>query len=232
MDNVLFFLKFILKKIIFNINLVMGVEYNDFLVFPFDLTMAMPESAENILKKGCQILERLNVKYCLSDGTLLGVYRDNKLISHDTDIDIAVLKPVDAKAILREFRKEGFKCGRKVIACEEIQQLVFYSMDNVVFDIIFYTKIGDCVFSFNEKDYYFKHQAKHYTNTLAYKYSNHVFYIPSETEEWLENVYGKDWKIPKQSKPNDWREGGNEYLMAFPYDGNVKKLIKSLKENQ
>lgn len=201
--------------------------YTDYFLFPFNPSDPLPPDSIEIMKKGCMLLDKLGIKYTLADGTLLGVIRDNKLIAHDTDIDIAVLHPVDAEKIENVFIKDGFKVGRKAGFKGTIQQLVFYSKSNCLFDIIFYTQIGDEVYNFCEKDFYFKHHAHHYNNVVPHEFEGHTFYIPQDVEGWLEATYG-DWKTPAGSKPSNWREGGNQYLTAVPYDGDIDKLLEEL----
>jgi len=202
--------------------------YCDYLYFPFDISKPLPSSAVDVMKKGCGLLTSLGLDYCLADGTLLGVVRDNNLIPHDTDIDVTVMHPVDTKKIEKEFLKHGFKIGRKVIALNKAQQLVFYSPDKVVFDIIFYTKIGKHVYAFCENDFYLRHDSSNYEKFIPCVFKGYTFYIPFNAEVWLEHVYGVNWKTPKTSKPNDWREGRNEYITAVPYDGNVQALNKKI----
>lgn len=202
--------------------------YYDYFNFPFNISKPMPSNAVEILEKGCKILESLNINYSLADGTLLGIIRDNQLIPHDTDIDINVLHPVDTKIIENEFIKYGFKVGRRARACGKVQQLVFYSENEVLFDILFYTQIGEDLYCFSEKDFYFKHPKSHYEKFITYEFNGYKYYIPKQIEEWLECTYGKNWKTPKTSKPNDWRNGDNEYMTAVAYSGKVSKLVKNI----
>jgi hypothetical protein len=217
---------------IFEYKISRSNEYFDFLVFPFEINKPMSSSAFDIMKKGVSILEKMDIEYCLADGTLLGIFRDNCIIPHDTDIDVAVLHPVNTLGIERQFKRNGFKVGRKVVVDKKVQQIVFYTQDEVLFDIIFYTKIGTNVYAFPESDFYFKHLSNHYEKFVQKSFKNYDFYLPQYTELWLEHVYGKNWNIPKSTKPNDWREGGNEYLTAVPYSGNTLELIKKIKSNE
>lgn len=196
-------------------------KYEDYFDIPFDFTKPMPECKIDIMKEGCQILKDLNIPYCLADGTLLGAYRDGKLIPHDTDIDISVMLPANTDAIIREFTHHGFKIGRLPISYGQVQQIVFYK-NETLFDIIFYEKVGDFALNFCEKDFYFEHEAKFYDNYKPFTFEGYEFYIPEDTEGWLAHTYGEDWKFPKP-KPKDWREG-NSYLGAYKYDGDRKTV--------
>lgn len=197
------------------------VKYEDYLSFPFDITKPMPECRYDVMKEGCQILDGLNISYVLSDGTLLGLYRDGELIPHDTDIDVAVVLPTDTGSIIREFIKHDFSIGRFVLAYGQVRQIVFYK-NETLFDIIFYQKVGDKVLAFNEKDFYFMHNANHYKNTSKLNCNGYAFSIPNDTEGWLAYVYGNDWKQPKP-KPKNWREDVS--MHAHPYDGNSYEII-------
>ncbi len=192
------------------------LSYNDYLHFDFDITQPMNENAIPVMKEGYTILENLGINACLADGTLLGVYRDKRLIPHDTDIDIEVMHPCDTDSIIREFTLKGYKIGRMVTIYGKVQQLVFHK-HHILFDIIFYTQHGDSIYNFAEKDLYFKHSMKHYPATQKILFSDKEYYIPNDPEKWLANTYGADWKTPKSEKPKDWREGGTEYYAAHPY---------------
>lgn len=216
-------------KVIFIKNKLQGSIYNDFFFYPFNIFKPMPKTSLAMMKKACDILNSLEVNYFLADGTLLGIYRDNRLIPHDFDIDLSVVYPVDVKAIERKFKLNGFKIGRKAIAFGKIQQLCFFTDNQDLLDITFYTIINDYAYCFCEKDFYFKHRAHHYHKKIPHQFDHYTFNIPNDTEFWLEEVYGESWRIPKTSKPQDWREGGGvEYLAAVPFDGDFKKLSKQI----
>lgn len=218
------------KLLVFNIKcFFFRNQYHDFLMFPFNVSKPMPPTTEEMMKKACQILDDLKISYVLADGTLLGVYRDNKLIPHDTDVDISITYPVNTKKIENELKKFGLKVGRKVMAFGRVQQLSFYSSNEDLFDVLFYTIIGKNAYCFSEKDYYFKHSAEHYNKLEPFVFKGFTFHIPQNTDKWLEHVYGEGWRTPRTSKPKDWREGGGiEYRAAVSFDGNLRKLIKEI----
>lgn len=169
---------------------------------PFDFPKPMPSSAFKTMTLGCDILKKLGIRFCVSYGTLLGIYRNNALIQHDSDIDVDVLRPcsVAINDIENEFKKNGFKICVKTTLLGEIQQLAFYTRDEVVFDLAFYKKIGKSVYCFHEYDYYFQFPAQFYDTLGAFTFNNYELYFPHEPEEWLAYTYGKNWKIPKLSK--------------------------------
>lgn len=203
------------------------IPYSDYLVFPFNVTRPMPSCAIHIMREGCSILDELRIFYTLADGTLLGVYRDNRLIAHDTDIDISVLHPIDADQVIERFFAHGFKIGRFVTSYGVVQQIVFYKKETL-FDIIFYQPFNGFAYAFCEKDLYFKHTLYHYLDPQPVQFEGAQFFIPKDPEAWLAHTYGPNWRIPNGKKPKDWREGGNQYLSAYPYDGDRLHVINEI----
>jgi hypothetical protein len=205
--------------------------YYEYYNIPFEFPKPQHSSAPEVLKKGCDILNEIGVKHCVSFGTLLGIYRNNSLIPHDSDLDIDALLPVNARRIEKEFIKNGFKLGCKVIALGKVQKLAFYSENEVVFDIEFYEKIGDFVYSFHESSLYFKFPFEFYEKFEKHKFLNYMVYVPNHVENWLEFAYGKDWRIPKSSK-RDFREDNffdkEGYGMHVKCEGNIIDEIKKL----
>lgn len=57
------------------------------------------------------VLEKNEVKYWLDGGSLLGAFRNGKMIDHDLDIDFAVLGEEDlekAAKLLESIKPEGY----------------------------------------------------------------------------------------------------------------------------
>lgn len=208
--------------------------YYQYYNIPFEFPKPMPPNSFEVMKKGCDILNKLGIKYCISFGTLLGIYRDNCLIPHDTDLDIEAVHPVNAKKIEKAFIKNGFKLGCKVVALGVIQKLAFYTEDEVVFDIEFYQQIGNFVYCFHEKNLYFKFSAEHYEKFDQYLFLDYMVHIPHDPERWLEYTYGKNWRIPKTST-QDFREDQffdkEGYGMHVKCEGNIIDEIKKIKKN-
>ncbi|MBA7555345.1 hypothetical protein ES705_48005 [subsurface metagenome] len=218
-------------KRLYNYNFGYYGRYN----IPFEFPKPMPPNSFEVMKKGCDILNKLGIKYCISFGTLLGIYRDNRLIPHDSDLDIDAMHPVNARKIEKEFIKNGFKLGGKVVALGVVQKLAFYTEDEVVFDIEFYQKIGNFVYSFHEKNLYWKFPVEYYENFDQYIFLDYMVHIPHDPKRWLEYTYGKNWRIPKTSK-RDFNEDQffdkEGYGMHVSCEGNIIDEIRKLKKNR
>lgn len=180
--------------------------YNDYYSFPFDVSLPLNEHAESVLNEGGAILEFLGIAYYVCDGTVLGIVRDDRLIPHDNDIDVAVSSEVNIDELIQAFQVKNYTVGRRVSYKGKIQQLIFYSKNNVIFDICFwYPKNDGYCYHYvpevpkgrRQKEEYFKRPEK--INFQGRDYPTHP-----NINKWLLEHYGEDWQVPKQVK-GDWR---------------------------
>ena len=183
--------------------------FKDYYIFPFDVSTPLNEHAEYTLKEACSLLESIKVNYYLCDGTILGIIRDERLIPHDNDIDVSVLGAVDLGVLKKTFINSGYTVGREVFYQGSIQQLIFYSKHQVIFDICFWHDE-------NKQDNYYYHYVPEVKKGRRQKrcYFDSVDYIAfrgkqypthGNIKEWLREHFGDDWTIPAKSK-GDWRE--------------------------
>lgn len=154
-----------------------------------------------------------DINLWLDFGTLLGWYRNKGIISHDCDMDFAILKE-DLDNFLKKEQyliKEGFIRSRTFYVDSEIVELS-YSYNGLNIDIIVYE--GDDTISSITIDYklnFFNKPAR----VEAYKYNlkfdglengemnNQFVRVPQNTKNYLCNLYGKDFMIPNENY--NWR---------------------------
>lgn len=62
------------------------------------------------LRRTKAVLDRLNMTFFLSHGSILGIYRECGIIYHTTDIDVGVpnYEVLDLELIMREMERESF----------------------------------------------------------------------------------------------------------------------------
>jgi len=203
--NFIFYLKRILKYLIFYLDNSFFKEFNS---LPKNAGKKLSSKANLILSEGCNIIKSQNLKFRLTDGTILGIYRDGGFIKHDNDMDIDVLvnKNLDEKKIEKIFNNRGFLTGRKVFYKNKIQQLAFFNIESMdIFDIIFWYVKEKLVYNYSEKNFERTQELKFFKNLPIIDFMNKKYPIPSLTKKWLKMRYGKDWNIPKKSK-GDWKE--------------------------
>jgi len=184
----------------------MFIEYHS---FPFDTNSKMPSGADIVMKEFCDVLKELDINYRISDGTILGLYRGGEFIAHDNDIDVEIIGNNKINQIITLFRSKGMKLGRKAIYNKKIQQLVFYSKEHIIFDIVVWhlNENDGRLYNYSERDYERVQNAKYFQkDKMEYiEFKGHKYPMPTPIEEWLEMRYGSDWKTPKTYK-GDWKE--------------------------
>tara|TARA_B110000211_G_C14087363_1_gene557283 strand:- start:2583 stop:3878 length:1296 start_codon:yes stop_codon:yes gene_type:complete len=163
----------------------------------------------NVLNDMANILEKNNVKFLLYCGTALGVYRDNRFIDWDHDIDLAIFEDeIDMNKIYNIISKSDkfnyFKHYPKNKEIKDSTEITFKHKDyGVRLDILQIIKT-------NTREY------EHYTYTgvcddrkdkkCIYKYPkfkiNNInflgrnYNIPDIT--FIESQYGINWKTPEK----------------------------------
>lgn len=206
----------ILKNMLYDVMIRINQKirgYDDYFYFTFSTNKPMPASGNIVMKKCCEALEKLGVHYQVSDGTALGLYRQNGFIPHDNDLDVDILGDnVDIEAIQNCFEKElNMTLGRKMSYKGQIQQLTYYSDDEVIFDMIFWHVEGDrCVVRYPEAPKCVL-KKKYFDNIYWFMFEGKEYPMHAPIEEWLVDRYGDDWNIPKNSK-GDWREDSNFFV--------------------
>ena len=142
------------------------------------------------------LLDSLNIKWFLFGGGLLGIYRDNKLIPWDNDLDIAVLAEELEKHfdyIIENLQQNGFSLYKSNKSFKNIK-IAFKKND----------------FEYELDGFY---SSKSYRMRRLWKYPGHYFeknqYIlfkeskistPYPIEDFLKLTYGCDWKTPIKPK--------------------------------
>ena len=168
----------------------------------------------SLLNKVVDSLENIGEKPFLNGGTLLGMYRDGKLIDYDCDADIAILMKdrnnLDEyiqkllQTILKDNNNLDYYIGHfpgevnhysAIVFADKTSKLhidlAFMYDDNYFEDnpnkkyyIGFFTSMSPMFFSFDRFD------------LIRKNFGNRYYWIPTDTEHYLEQLYSKDWKKP------------------------------------
>jgi phosphorylcholine metabolism protein LicD len=203
--KLIFELKRLIKKALFVINQKAFREFNS---FPVNNNGVLTSEAVKDLKRCCEKVTSLNLNYRLADGTILGIYRDGRLIPHDNDIDIDVLvtPELDEQKIHEEFTAMGFRLGRKVYFKNKIQQMAYFNKYTYdIFDMIFWYLDGNSVVNYSEKNFERSQEVKYFDVTSTIQFQGKDYPAPANLDDWLVMRYGSDWKIPKTFK-SDWKK--------------------------
>jgi glycerol-3-phosphate cytidylyltransferase len=150
------------------------------------------------LKKLTTFFDKLNIKYWIDYGTLLGSYRKNKVIKHDHDLDISIL-----------FEKEKFNSE---LVCETLSSDYYIMHHSVDSYICIYPK-ENSNFTMHHIDIYFWEindkmmqsstwssifTPKHFYDELeTIKLEDIEFKCPRHLDQYLQFRYGSDFMEEK-----------------------------------
>ena len=114
--------------------------------------MKSVEGGEKILFETVDILEEIGVPYCLSDGTLLGLYRDQSIIKNDSDMDIGVLMEdfiPNTNLMIDRFSSSGFRVLPFSKPCSHIRTFFLYKYDTIM-DLMGYFRYKNTRFNLSQ----------------------------------------------------------------------------------
>jgi phosphorylcholine metabolism protein LicD len=160
----------------------------------------MHPAVEN-LYKAKEVLDELGLTFWIEAGTLLLAYRDQKV--DETDIDISVYDIKTVEENLDKFYEKGFTFGHKFTHPSGLATELSLTRNGIKMDI--WTKEfrdGQGWWLSYKPNHYIPHHVdeKHFKKLDTLDIWGHKWNVPSDTEEFLEKVYG-DWKVPNP----DWR---------------------------
>ena len=165
--------------------LISSIKYK---VLKIPISQSLAKSHMNDLHS---TLTNCQIPFFLTEGTALGALREQRVIPHDTDIDIGIdVSYYDTfrKCALPKFKKLGFKVARHE------SRFITIIKNYLYIDIMFMDRTGKCIDIPCERmqEYYNK-------RVLVSMYGKEYDCLPIE---YIEEVYGSDWKTPKKSKPS------------------------------
>lgn len=155
--------------------------------------------ALKVLSSAVRALNDGGVSYWLTDGTLLGFYRENGFISHDSDIDLAVPINAYSDVIFKEMESQGFAFVRQLGAVGKGLELTFQKNAVNVDIFFFYREAGRLFHSAWLKDL----EIRYYYEPFELKvtvFNGLVVNVPADTKSYLVQKYGPDWATPD----NNW----------------------------
>ena len=172
------------------------------------------QNAVCMLRKICRSLDRAGIPYLLEAGTLLGVIRENRLLPWDNDLDITVTREHEERLLksLWRLRLRGYlvrvkhydrdlACFKKgdvrIIKVKHINLFTRVKKD-ILLDIFLKKRVGD--------EYHWTVGLKppvlkavphrFYSELSRVNFAGYNFSVPADCEGYLEEHYGKDWRIP------------------------------------
>ena len=172
------------------------------------------------------ILDKNNINFSLIYGTLLGAVRENNFIKHDEDTDLAMLD--EDKQKLLDILNEILDIDFKILRYDG--KLFSISRNNEYIDFYFFKKSN---FLYRKCDIGLKVKSKYLENTKDYPFLGNTFKIPKNSEAFLVDLYGKNWRTPVEDVgPMDYdryfilrKKIRNASPLAFSVLSKLKKIF-------
>ena len=157
-----------------------------------------------------EVLTKAGIYWFTDFGTMLGLYRDGKIIDHDTDIDVTIkLSDFDKMVALKEdFEKDGFYLEVDPEDYKGIVRLHYSYKNRIHVDIWTYKDVEaqQGTYMVYEHPYLAGgHNGGHNNDILCNQLDN-IGYIEAYGKQWpmiadtvsaLQRRYGKhDWEVP------------------------------------
>ena len=165
-----------------------------------DANFDLHERTKNI-KDVKKILESINLKFWITNGTALAAVRDKNWIPWDDDVDLDVLMEDYLKIddqLYDLFIENNFIVRKKFVKDNKRSKLSIYRGGEK-------TSIRPLYLSpkFENNKYrlrnYYKYPRQFYENEEKILFLGDEYNIPSPSEEFLEWCYGKNWRTPLNS---------------------------------
>lgn len=181
--------------------------------------------AKKALSRVAGLLEKLDIKYFLEFGTLLGIVRENRLLPWDDDLDISITDEYLDKLLknkwkiwligyrtrVRYFRKDigNYKAGDVRIIKVQTRKWLFFR-DKAILDIFIMKREGDDhTYALGVKPQVLKSiPATFHDKQTQINFNEKDYFVSKDYKGYLEYVYG-DWKTPVKGDDWDFRWGGN-----------------------
>ena len=185
--------------------------------------------ARNLLDAGA-VLGSAGIPFWLTDGTLLGYFREGDLIEHDLDADLGLLIEDYSDNIIPAFKSAGFDL--KYVLGEKKQGLeLSFIREGVKVDLFFFYREGGRLWhgawkgldkgrKRNHIKYYYEPFELREVEFLGGRFN-----IPADTEKYVETKYGPGWREPVMDW--DWAMGpANAVATDVVLDENRKKVVR------
>lgn len=172
------------------------------------------EDVEKTLRRGCEALEELGVKYWLGRGSLLGFHRDNNFLPGDIDIDISVYSDKDIYRIIQKLPFDTL-----FVASNRGRYMQYAFLDretDVIFDLWFFHDKDGKLYNRNLFGYFWL-PSERIDNLETYSFQGKEYPVPNP-DWYCRYWYGENWRQPK-TYGKDWTIEYRKDCQGFDYRG-------------
>lgn len=164
------------------------------------------DTYRHILSQTKDALDALDIPFFLSSGTCLGYVRERDFIEHDYDVDVGIEASDFKPQLFDEMNKRGLHLYRILGTLETGMEISFYLEASPVshrakVDIFVHKDEGlkTCWYTYTvDKAKKLKYCVTKF-NLQKVDFLGLKVNVPDPVKKYLEEHYGKDWRIPKSN---------------------------------
>ena len=163
------------------------------------------KKAFELLLEVKDVCMKLNVKWWVDLGALLGFVRNGDFISWDPDIDLGTFDRDMWPQMAKKFKKRGYGIGTEYHPFPPKSERggKLYK-DRIHIGFCIRDKMNDLMWSttvpWSDSDWFIVAIPLHYYEPLdRIIIKGYEFPIPNKVEEYLELLYGKNWRVPDKN---------------------------------
>lgn len=144
--------------------------------------------------------QKFNIQYWITDGTLLGFYRENGFISHDLDTDLGLFMSDFTPECLEYIKSRGFKLKGFFGLIEDGFEIAL-TRNGVKTDLFFFYNRNHKVYhsayhKFSSDGYYKIDYEYEPFSIVRNTFMKNDFNMPNNIEKYVKTKYGEEWSIP------------------------------------
>lgn len=158
------------------------------------------EKGDSVIESVHKTLGQTGLMFFVDAGTLIGVYRDGRLLKRDMDVDMGII--VDSQDEIHKLREllssNGFKLTIKFRTPNAGYIQDAYDYNGVRVDLCYYFNQGPstiCYLLYGD-DQIIKMSFSKISSIKKYQYKDQCVNIPEDSDKYLEERYGKTWRKP------------------------------------
>jgi hypothetical protein len=167
------------------------------------------------LREASNFLDIIGVRHYLGFGTALSLYRDNKMLPWEFDIDLLILEEDKDKLLnnvekLKEFNITDFKCKKDIPKWKKLdgtvsEETIIRTFSFRIFDCridmdpLYLSKCGNYryVIKGRKREQFVGELKKEWIdNATALEFDGKKYKVPNPIEDYLISNYGKTWNTP------------------------------------
>jgi HAD superfamily hydrolase (TIGR01484 family) len=162
------------------------------------------DKSYKILVEVTKMLTENQIPYWLDGGTLLGIYRDKKIIGYDDDMDLGTYEMMFTRFYMNRIIKLMSDLGWESTTSHS-HKLRFRHQNGASIDFFKFEKTDKYYWHYCHSGFMY-YSLELFDSLSEIEIDGVKFSIPNNTEKYLKEVYGESWMFPivDFKKPRDY----------------------------